>query len=87
MNQPATRMISLLLSLGVSALLLLYPQIVMDADNQANHSVLMLLLFGIMIGFIHGVGFKPLTTFWRFVLSPILSWPILLAAIVFAAEQ
>ncbi len=86
MNQPLTRVISLLLSLGVSVLLLLYPQIVMDADNQANHSVLMLLLFGIMIGFIHGVGFQPLTTFWRFVLSPILSWPILLAAIVFTVE-
>lgn len=86
MNQPWVRAISLLLSLAVSAILLLYPPLVMDSQNQADHSLLMIVLAGIMLGFIHGVGFKPLTTFWQLVISPIISWPILLTALVFAAE-
>lgn len=86
MNRSWVRAISLLLALVVSAILLLYPPLVMDSQNQADHRLLMILLTGIMLGFIHGVGFKPLTTFWQLVISPIISWPILLTALLFVAE-
>jgi len=81
MNHFIARMISLVLSLILSALILLYPQIVIDDNNQANHKLLMLFLSGTMLGFIHGVGFHIKSSLGRYLLSPLISWPIMLGGI------
>lgn len=75
---PAARWLSLLLASGVSVLILVYPHWLITADGTSQHGLLMILLFSISIAFVHGVGFTPKHHFWRFVLSPCLSWPPIL---------
>lgn len=78
------RMTSLILALIVSVVILLYPQFLIDDQGKSQHTLLMIFLFATMLGFIHGVGFRPQTTLWQLVLSPLISWPVMLTAIVLA---
>jgi cyd operon protein YbgE len=82
MNHPLARLLSLLLALSCSALILLYPQGFTAADGKADHSLLMPLLAGNAIGFIHGVGFNPVNKLSRIILGPIVGWPVMLYGIV-----
>jgi predicted membrane protein len=77
----ASRTVSLLLALVLSALVLLLPHTLTNQDDTVNHSLLMLLMIGTMLGFIHGVGFsaKPML---GYLISPILAWPIMIGGIL-----
>jgi cyd operon protein YbgE len=83
MYSALSRAISLILALLLSALILLIPQAVTNADNSVNHTTLMLLLFGIMLGFIHGVGFKVTSSPSRYFFSPSIAWLIMIIGLVF----
>tara|TARA_R110002049_G_scaffold252677_2_gene427887 strand:+ start:631 stop:870 length:240 start_codon:yes stop_codon:yes gene_type:complete len=63
--------------MALSGLILFLPQALTNQDNTVNHSLLMVLLIGIMIGFIHGIGFRVKSAFIGYVISPILAWPLM----------
>lgn len=82
LHGTVARIISLLLAIALSALILLYPHPLISEQGGTSHSLLMLLLAGICIGFIHGVGFSPGTIAWRELLGPIICWPVMLAGLL-----
>lgn len=81
LNGSLARSISLLLALLMSAMILINPHFLINADGTSQHGLLMLLLICISIGFIHGVGFAPRQRFWHFIFSPWLSWPPIFAGL------
>jgi predicted membrane protein len=83
MNSPAARHISLILALVLSALLFIFPQVVTE-NGKAQHSLLMLLLIGNIIGYIHGVGFKAYSKLYQLILSPLVGWPMMITGIVYS---
>ncbi|HEC73365.1 MAG TPA: cytochrome bd biosynthesis protein [Methylophaga aminisulfidivorans] len=76
------RLISLMLALGLSIAILILPNTLLADSGKADHNLLMVLLTGVCIGFIHGMGFSPQNTIWRYILSPIIAWPIMLFGII-----
>tara|TARA_R110002050_G_scaffold57423_5_gene129219 strand:- start:137540 stop:137815 length:276 start_codon:yes stop_codon:yes gene_type:complete len=82
-----SRSISFLLAMALSGLILLMPHALTHQDNTVNHSLLMLLLVGIMIGFIHGIGFRAKTALISYMISPILAWPLMLGGVLFIADK
>lgn len=76
-NPGWSRLVSLLLAIALSALILVYPRAVATSVSDVNHSLLNLLMWGIAIGFIHGVGFVPRMAIWRTVFSPFIGWPLM----------
>jgi len=77
-----SKSLSLLLAIVLSTVILLAPNTVTNNDNSVNHNFLMLLLLGIMLGFIHGVGFKPISRLYRYLLSPIIAWLIMIPSLI-----
>nr|WP_324625221.1 cyd operon YbgE family protein [Acinetobacter sp. MD2(2019)] len=77
----AMRIISMILSftlaLPLAAILMIYPSLMLDANGHYSHPQLMLVMLGISGGFIHGVGFKPEFWLWRWLFSPLISWPLM----------
>ncbi len=76
-NPGWSRLVSLLLAISLSVLLLVYPRAVAVSLHAVNHGQLSLIMWGIAIGFIHGVGFVPRMTVWRIVFNPFIGWPLL----------
>lgn len=82
-----SRTISFLLAMALSGLILLMPHALTNQDNTVNHSLLMLLLIGIMIGFIHGIGFRAKSALIGYVISPILGWPLMIGGVLLMVEK
>lgn len=76
-DKPGVRLISLLTALGLSAAILIFPNRLLMENGKSDHDLLMVLLVGVCIGFIHGVGFAPKKTLWHILLSPYTCWPIM----------
>lgn len=74
------RALSLLAALVLSALLLVMPHLVAVETREIDHGRLSLALLGLSCGFIHGIGFVPLTPFWRVAFGPWIGWPLMLLA-------
>jgi cyd operon protein YbgE len=72
-----SRLVSMLMAVALSALILVYPHVVATSVSDVNHGLFNLLMWGIAIGFIHGVGFVPRMTIWRIVFSPFVGWPLM----------
>ncbi|UXJ59038.1 MULTISPECIES: cyd operon YbgE family protein [Acinetobacter] len=70
--------ISFLLALPLAAILLVNPSLMLDQQGHYNHSILMLVMLGISGGFIYGVGFLPKFWLWKWLFSPLISWPLML---------
>jgi len=81
MNNFISRSFSFFLACALSSLILLMPQAFTNEENTVNHSLLMLLLIGIMIGFIHGIGFQAKSRLLGFIFSPMICWPIMLGGL------
>ena len=86
-NPGWSRLISILMAITLSALILLYPRAVASSVSEIDHSLLSLLMWGIAIGFIHGVGFVPRLTVWRAVFSPFIGWPLMAVDIFLTLSQ
>ena len=86
-NPGWSRLVSLLLAIALSVLILVYPRAVATSVSDVNHSLLNLLMWGISIGFIHGVGFVPRMAIWRTVFSPFIGWPLMVLGIVLTLSQ
>jgi predicted membrane protein len=39
-------------------------------------------MWGIAIGFIHGVGFVPRMAVWRIVFNPFIGWPLMVTGVL-----
>jgi predicted membrane protein len=87
MYSAVSKTISFFLAMGLSSLILFMPQALTHQDNTVNHSLLMLLLIGIMIGFIHGIGFRAKSLFIGYLISPIFGWPIMIGGLILIAEK
>lgn len=86
-NPGWSRLISILMAVALVALILVYPRAVATSVSDVNHSLLNLLMWGIAIGFIHGVGFVPRMSIWRVVFNPILGWPLMVFGILLTISQ
>jgi predicted membrane protein len=85
MDNSIIRIGSFALASILSTLILIFPQGLTNTQNQAEHGVLMFLLLAIMVGFIHGVGFKFKTPIWHYLISPLTAWPITIWGIILIA--
>ena len=68
---------SLLLAAPLALVLLIHPAAMLDAEGRYSHGLLMLVMWGISSGFIHGVGFDPHSRLWRSVFHPLAGWLLL----------
>ncbi|MCF7202155.1 cyd operon YbgE family protein [Pseudomonas oligotrophica] len=74
--RPAARALSLLLAAPLALLLLIHPAAMLDGQGGYSHPQLMLVMWGISAGFVHGVGFVPLFRPWRWLLGPLPAWAL-----------
>jgi len=86
-NPGWSRLVSILLAITLSALVLIYPRAIATSVSDVNHGLLNLLLWGIAIGFIHGVGFVPRMTIWRLAFNPLVGWPLMVFGILLTLSQ
>jgi len=66
--------LSLLLATPLALLLLIHPAAMLDGAGGYDHSRLMLVMWGISAGFVHGVGFVPQHWLWRLLFHPAAAW-------------
>jgi cyd operon protein YbgE len=75
---------SFILATGLSVQILLFPMFYTDISGKPDHGLLTLFLLGICIAYIHGVGFNPKPIGLAVLISPLISWPILIVGLTFA---
>jgi predicted membrane protein len=76
--------ISLAAALALMALATLLPRGLATADGSPiNHGVLMLIMWGMSAGFVHGVGFVPRNRVLRVALGPVIAWLLMGVGFVF----
>lgn len=68
------RLLSLALAIALAALILIYPRAIAASLGEVRHGLLTLLLWGMVAGFVHGVGFVPRLWPWRLTFHPLLGW-------------
>lgn len=76
------RAASLLVALGLSGGLLLYPRVLGNHLGPLEHAVLPLLLLGVSGAFVVGLGYRPDNRLARVVLSPAASWGLMALGVV-----
>jgi len=72
------RSLSLLAASVFCLAVLLFPQLLIDGGQSPNHGALVLGLWGMAAGFVHGVGFVPRHFLARLALGPVAAWVLLL---------
>lgn len=80
------RLLSLLAASVCAVLILFFPNVVM-VPGEHGHSILMLLMWGISAGFIHGVGFQPRYWVWRIIFSAFIAWPLMAILLCIAVNN
>lgn len=73
------RSLSLLAAGAFCLAVLLFPQLLINGGQAPNHGALVLGLWGMAAGFVHGVGFVPRHVVARLALGPIAAWVLLVA--------
>jgi cyd operon protein YbgE len=68
------RAVSLLLATPLTLIFLIHPAAMLTADGHYNHRLIMLSMLGISSGFIHGVGFDPISRLWKTLFHPVAGW-------------
>lgn len=77
LQRGLSRAISLLLAVPLALVLLIHPAAMLDDKAHYSHGLLMLVMWGISSGFIHGVGFIPYGRLWRNLFHPLGGWLLL----------
>ena len=72
------RLVSLLTAGALSLVLTLYPQAVLQDGQAPGHAALMLCMWGLAGGFVHGVGFVPRNPVLQVLLGPHAAWLLML---------
>lgn len=73
-----SRGISLSFAVVLSLVGLVFPFLLGAHATGLNQSILMVMMLGIAGGFIYGAGFKPQQKWLRALLSPAITWPVML---------
>lgn len=74
-KQAWVRGVSLLAALALMLLVTLLPRGLTQPDGApVGHGVLMLVMWGLSAGFVHGVGFVPRHPLPRLLLGPVAAW-------------
>lgn len=82
----AARSLSLLLASGTGLLLTLYPQAVLQSGAAPSHFALMICMWGVAAGFVHGVGFVPYNPVLRQLLGPVATWLFTIGGLLLLAR-
>jgi cyd operon protein YbgE len=87
-NGTAAHALSLLAAIALVALIVFYPRAVATSTQDIHHGRLLVMMWGISAGFVHGVGFVPRSRLLGFLLGPFAAWLLMggsfLAMIVLA---
>jgi len=73
------RAVSLILSLTIFGVLSVAPFVVGTAMNGRIHGAISLILLGASIAVVHGFGLRPDGRFGRWLVSPLVAWPLIAA--------
>lgn len=76
-KRSLSRALSLLMAVPLSLVLLIHPASMLDANGHYSHRMLMLVMWGVAAGFVHGVGFEPYARAWRLMFHPLLAWGLM----------
>jgi predicted membrane protein len=76
LDRPWARWASLVSALATAGLVTVYPKALVTG-GRVNHGLLMLLVWGMSSGFVHGVGFVPEHRALRVLLGPWVAWPLM----------
>lgn len=76
-QRSSLRWVSLLMAIPLSLILLIHPVAMLDEQGRYSHSLLMLVMWGVAAGFVHGVGFEPRALAWRLLFHPLLAWVLM----------
>ena len=68
------RLLSWLLATPLALILLLHPAVILDSNGNYNHSLVMLVMCGISIGFTHAVGYQPVKSIFKYLMFPVTGW-------------
>ena len=80
MNRAMTaiaRIISLIAALTITFTVLVFPRSIALDMYSVPHGWLVLLMFGMSFGYVHGMGFIPQNKYLKTVFSPIIAWPLM----------
>lgn len=66
----------------LAAVFTFYP----PALAQLSHGLLILVIWGMCAGFVYGVGFDPVSPFWRTLLGPFSAWLLMGLGLVIIAK-
>jgi len=74
LQRGGSRAVSLLLATPLTLIFLIHPAAMLTDDGHYNHRLIMLTMLGISSGFIHGVGFDPISRLWKTLFHPVAGW-------------
>ncbi|MEE3508806.1 cyd operon YbgE family protein [Pseudomonas sp. 10C3] len=77
LRRASSRVLSLLLAVPLSLILLINPITILNAQGHYNHNLLMLVMWGVAAGYVHGVGFDPHARVWQVVFHPLVAWGLM----------
>jgi cyd operon protein YbgE len=77
LRRASSRVLSLLLAVPLSLILLIHPITILNAQGHYNHNLLMLVMWGVAAGYVHGVGFDPRARVWQVVFHPLVAWGLM----------
>lgn len=78
LDRPWARAVSLVAALALMLLITLAPRALTAADGSPlGHGLLMLVMWGLSAGFVHGVGFVPRNPVPRFLFNAWTAWGLM----------
>lgn len=82
LDGTAAHAISLLAAIALAGLFIGYPRVLATSMQDVHHGRLMLMMWGICAGFVHGVGFVPRSRLLRWLLGPLAAWLLMAGSAV-----
>ncbi|MBR4940038.1 MAG: cyd operon YbgE family protein [Burkholderiaceae bacterium] len=71
------RAVSLTAALAITVTVLVFPRLIALDMHTVPHGWLILLMFGMSFGYVHGIGFVPQNKYLQTLFSPIIAWPVM----------
>lgn len=71
------RAVSLTAALAITVTVLVFPRLIALDMHTVPHGWLVLLMFGMSFGYVHGIGFVPQNKYLQTLFSPIIAWPVM----------
>jgi len=73
----AARAVSLIAAAATAIVLTAVPFLAVRELNGTTHAIVSLVMLGMSAGFVHGLGMRPRSGFWRVAFSPWTAWPLM----------